>query len=78
MSYPSFLKEILALVHGKEKLLGGGLRLRTAGLLVDEAPSLRGKPEITVKVKRGDRTVPHFVKGVCGDRFPTPFAKPPG
>ena len=23
-------------------------------------------------------TVPHFVKGVCGDRFPTPFAKPPG
>lgn len=22
--------------------------------------------------------VPHFVKGVCGDRFPTPFAKPPG
>lgn len=23
-------------------------------------------------------TVPHFVYGVCGDRFPTPFAKPPG
>jgi hypothetical protein len=23
-------------------------------------------------------TVPHFVTGVCGDRFPTPFAKPPG
>jgi hypothetical protein len=23
-------------------------------------------------------TVPHFVKGVCGDPFPTPFAKPPG
>jgi hypothetical protein len=22
--------------------------------------------------------VPHFVKGICGDRFPTPFAKPPG
>ena len=22
--------------------------------------------------------VPHFVYGVCGDRFPTPFAKPPG
>ena len=22
--------------------------------------------------------VPHFVKGVCGDRFPTPFSKPPG
>ncbi len=22
--------------------------------------------------------VPHFVKGVCGDKFPTPFAKPPG
>ena len=22
--------------------------------------------------------VPHFVKGVCGDRFPTPFARPPG
>jgi hypothetical protein len=22
--------------------------------------------------------IPHFVKGVCGDRFPTPFAKPPG
>ena len=22
--------------------------------------------------------VPHFVKGVCGDRFPTPFTKPPG
>jgi hypothetical protein len=22
--------------------------------------------------------VPHFVTGVCGDPFPTPFAKPPG
>ncbi len=22
--------------------------------------------------------IPHGVKGVCGDRFPTPFAKPPG
>jgi hypothetical protein len=22
--------------------------------------------------------VPHFVKGICGDRFPTPFATPPG
>jgi hypothetical protein len=22
--------------------------------------------------------VPHLVKGVCGDPFPTPFAKPPG
>jgi hypothetical protein len=22
--------------------------------------------------------VPHFVKGVCGDAFPTPFADPPG
>lgn len=22
--------------------------------------------------------VPHFVSGVCGDPFPTPFAKPPG
>jgi hypothetical protein len=22
--------------------------------------------------------VPHFVKGVSGDPFPTPFAKPPG
>jgi hypothetical protein len=22
--------------------------------------------------------VPHFVQGVCGDRFPTPFAHPPG
>jgi len=22
--------------------------------------------------------VPHFVQGVSGDRFPTPFAKPPG
>ena len=22
--------------------------------------------------------VPHYVKGVCGDRFPTPFANPPG
>lgn len=23
-------------------------------------------------------TVPHTVKGLCGERFPTPFAKPPG
>ena len=23
-------------------------------------------------------TVPHFVQGVCGNRFPTPFSKPPG
>lgn len=23
-------------------------------------------------------SVPHFVKGVCGDKFPTPFAKPHG
>lgn len=23
-------------------------------------------------------SVPHFVKGICGDKFPTPFAKPPG
>lgn len=23
-------------------------------------------------------SVPHFVQGVCGDRFPTPFAQPPG
>jgi hypothetical protein len=23
-------------------------------------------------------SVPHFVYGICGDRFPTPFAKPPG
>jgi hypothetical protein len=23
-------------------------------------------------------TVPHFVHGISGDRFPTPFAKPPG
>jgi hypothetical protein len=23
-------------------------------------------------------TVPHFVHGVSGDRFPTPFAHPPG
>ncbi len=23
-------------------------------------------------------TVPHYVKGVCGDAFPTPFSKPPG
>jgi len=23
-------------------------------------------------------TIPHFVKGICGDRFPTPFADPPG
>ena len=22
--------------------------------------------------------VPHFVKGVCGDPFPSPFANPPG
>lgn len=22
--------------------------------------------------------VPHFVKGICGDKFPTPFSKPPG
>ncbi|MDR3695771.1 hypothetical protein [Mucilaginibacter sp.] len=22
--------------------------------------------------------VPHYIKGVCGDKFPTPFAKPPG
>jgi len=22
--------------------------------------------------------VPHYVAGVCGNRFPTPFAKPPG
>jgi hypothetical protein len=22
--------------------------------------------------------VPHFVQGVCGESFPTPFAKPPG
>jgi hypothetical protein len=22
--------------------------------------------------------VPHYIKGVCGDRFPTPFANPPG
>lgn len=22
--------------------------------------------------------VPHYVKGICGDPFPTPFAKPPG
>ena len=22
--------------------------------------------------------VPHFVKGICGDRVPTPFAKPSG
>lgn len=22
--------------------------------------------------------IPHFVHGVSGDRFPTPFAKPPG
>jgi len=22
--------------------------------------------------------VPHFVKGSCGDFFPTPFSKPPG
>ena len=23
-------------------------------------------------------TVPHFVYGIAGDKFPTPFAKPPG
>ena len=22
--------------------------------------------------------IPHFVKGICGDKFPTPFSKPPG
>ena len=22
--------------------------------------------------------VPHFVKGICGDKFPSPFSKPPG
>ena len=22
--------------------------------------------------------IPHFVKGISGDKFPTPFAKPPG
>lgn len=22
--------------------------------------------------------VPHFVQGICGNRFPTPFAHPPG
>jgi hypothetical protein len=22
--------------------------------------------------------VPHFIKGVSGDKFPTPFSKPPG
>ena len=22
--------------------------------------------------------IPHFVKGICGDPFPTPFANPPG
>jgi hypothetical protein len=22
--------------------------------------------------------VPHYIYGVCGDKFPTPFAKPPG
>jgi hypothetical protein len=22
--------------------------------------------------------VPHFVQGICGNRFPTPFASPPG
>jgi hypothetical protein len=22
--------------------------------------------------------VPHFVYGICGDKFPTPFSKPPG
>jgi hypothetical protein len=23
-------------------------------------------------------SVPHFVSGICGNPFPTPFAKPPG
>jgi hypothetical protein len=23
-------------------------------------------------------SIPHLVKGICGDPFPTPFAKPPG
>jgi len=23
-------------------------------------------------------SIPHFIKGVAGDKFPTPFAKPPG
>jgi hypothetical protein len=23
-------------------------------------------------------SVPHYVKGICGDRFPTPFSHPPG
>ncbi|MBL0912742.1 MAG: hypothetical protein IBJ09_10255 [Bacteroidia bacterium] len=23
-------------------------------------------------------TIPHFVKGICGDSFPSPFADPPG
>jgi hypothetical protein len=22
--------------------------------------------------------IPHFVQGICGNKFPTPFAKPPG
>jgi hypothetical protein len=22
--------------------------------------------------------IPHFVQGVCGNKFPSPFAKPPG
>jgi hypothetical protein len=22
--------------------------------------------------------VPHYVKGICGDKFPSPFSKPPG
>lgn len=22
--------------------------------------------------------VPHYIYGICGDKFPTPFAKPPG
>jgi hypothetical protein len=22
--------------------------------------------------------IPHFVYGICGDKFPTPFSKPPG
>ncbi len=23
-------------------------------------------------------TLPHFIKGICGDRFPTPFSNPSG
>jgi hypothetical protein len=23
-------------------------------------------------------SIPHFVKGICGDKLPTPFSKPPG